>query len=325
MTLASIGLDRYYVIVYPLDPLRKTTRQRARLFIVFAWLYGSLFASLPLTDFGLNRYVPEGYLTSCSFDYLTKDVLSKIFILVFFVAAWVVPFTVITVCYVSIFRTVIKAGSLASRPSQEQEKRKTELRLAVVVIGIICLWFLAWTPYATVALLGISGNDDYISPLSSMVPALFCKTASCIDPFIYAVTHPRFRTEFLKLFRGRQIRKKEFGPIHGRANFWRTESSRQFGLPGLQPRRNESFSDDGIEEMIIMVDMKSKIGNRLQKTRPTSNAAIPFPPSAKDSQRFNPPSWFVSPRPKRNRSTNLKIKSEACDFKSEITKGHVSF
>lgn len=58
MTLASIALDRYYVIVYPLDPLRRTTRLRARICVLLVWCYGSVFASLPLS--GLSRYVPEG-------------------------------------------------------------------------------------------------------------------------------------------------------------------------------------------------------------------------------------------------------------------------
>lgn len=89
-----------------------------------------------------------------------------------------------------ICRAVVGVGP--SRVGQEKEKRKTEVRLALVVIIVVAIWFTAWTPYAVVALLGINGYGHLITPTASMLPALFCKTASCVDPFIYAFTHPRY-------------------------------------------------------------------------------------------------------------------------------------
>jgi len=62
------------------------------------------FASLPL--FGVGKYAPEGYLTGCSFDYLSSDLTTKIFVLVFFIAAWMVPLSIIIYSYSSIMRTV---------------------------------------------------------------------------------------------------------------------------------------------------------------------------------------------------------------------------
>ena len=32
-----------------------------------------------------------------------------------------------------------------------------------------------------------------------MVPAVMAKIAACVDPYLYAVTHPRFRTELKKM------------------------------------------------------------------------------------------------------------------------------
>jgi r-opsin len=58
----------------------------------------------------------------------------------------------------------------------------------------------AWTPYCLVSLIGIFGYKDSISPLTSMIPGIMAKTAACIDPYLYAVTHPRFRIELEKMF-----------------------------------------------------------------------------------------------------------------------------
>lgn len=104
MTLASIALDRYYAIVHPLNPFKRTTSRRAVLMILSIWLYSALFASLPL--FGVNNYTSEGYLTSCSFDYLSENLQNRIFVFVFFLAAWLLPLVVIMFSYFNIFRIV---------------------------------------------------------------------------------------------------------------------------------------------------------------------------------------------------------------------------
>lgn len=195
-TLTAISIDRYHVVVYPLDPLRSTTRLRARIMVVIVWLYSLFFSIIPLLDIGFSKYVPEGFLTSCSFDYLDKTMKARIFMFIFFLFAWAVPFTIITYCYVYILQVVAAAKKIQSN----RDRNKTEIKLTAIVLAVIGLWFAAWTPYSIVALLGISGNEDKLSPLGSMIPAVFCKSAACIDPYVYAMTHPRFRMEFRRIF-----------------------------------------------------------------------------------------------------------------------------
>jgi len=110
MTLAAIAVDRYTVIVFPLNPMKRTTSARALLMALGVWVYSFVFSSLPLL--GVNGYVPEGLLTSCSFDYLSPDTKDRIFVFVFFLAAFVVPLTLIVNSYARIFRTVRSAERL---------------------------------------------------------------------------------------------------------------------------------------------------------------------------------------------------------------------
>lgn len=194
-TLTAIAIDRYNVVVYPLNPLRSTTRLRSRLMILICWLYALSFAIIPYLEIGLSKYVPEGYLTACTFEYLDVNPDAKAFMFVYFIFAWVVPLCTIGYCYFYILRVVIHARSIQSN----KDKSKTEAKLAIVIIGIIGLWFLAWTPYAIVALLGITSNEKYLTPFSSMLPAVFCKTSACFNPYLYAVNHPRFRSELRRL------------------------------------------------------------------------------------------------------------------------------
>ena len=69
------------------------------------------------------------------------------------------------------------------------------MKIAIITTFIVFLWILAWTPYAIVALLGIFGQKHLLTPFVSTLPALFCKTSSCINPFIYSISHPRFQKE----------------------------------------------------------------------------------------------------------------------------------
>lgn len=309
MTLAAISLDRYYVIVHPLNAAVKTTKQRARVWIGLIWTYGFLFSVIPVLDLGYNRYVPEGYLTSCSFDYLTDDGWEKGFILVFFTAAWCVPFTTISYCYVKILAAVWTTSEMASssRFGQEEEKRKTEIRLGYVVVGVILLWFVSWTPYAVVALLGVFNQKQYITPLGSMVPALFCKAASSIDPWIYAITHPRFKIELIKLLSAKKTKKLERD--YGMKKGWDQSRSAK---SGIGTRNYSSTDDEDIEEVIIMVDPNDNRkkpqrqgSSSSHKTEETIALETKFPLTRQESLKYMPPSWYKMPRTSSKSSIKL--------------------
>jgi len=97
-------------------------------------------ASLPL--FGIGNYVPEGYLTTCSFDYLSEDTTTRTFIFVFFIVAWLIPVSVIigsysaVICFVrqnqnesyNVSRAVaIISGSTVGQEQQEPVEAPQEL------------------------------------------------------------------------------------------------------------------------------------------------------------------------------------------------------
>lgn len=204
-TLSAIALDRFYVIKYPLN--RAFSSLRVKICLGIVWGYGLFFAIIPSLNIGLGQYTPEGYLTSCSFDYLSPEKEVKIFILVYFCAAWILPFAIITFSYAHILNIVL-ARSMSTKQQREsfrhireENKRKQEIKLSLTVLSVIFLWFAAWTPYSVVALLGVSGHKELITPICSMIPALFCKTASAIDPYVYALSHPKFKEELFAMFK----------------------------------------------------------------------------------------------------------------------------
>ena len=126
MSLSAVAIDRYLVISRPLDLAKKPTRTHAYITVLLIWIYSAVFASMPLLGFG--KYVPEGYLTSCSFDYLSDDVGTRIFILTFFLAAWVTPFTIIISCYSAIIYYAAKVQKELNLGTGEQENHRLSYR-----------------------------------------------------------------------------------------------------------------------------------------------------------------------------------------------------
>lgn len=307
-TLSAIALDRYWAVVRPLEPLRALTAIRARLLAIGAWIYACIFAIIPALNIGYGNYVPEGYLTSCSFDYLTEDFSPRCFIFVFFCAAWLAPFCTITFCYISIFRVVVFNTSmsygnqdqrLSSRHVKERTKRKAEIKLAFLVMAVIALFFISWTPYAVVALLGITGRKDLITPITSMIPALFCKTAACINPFIYIITHPKFRKEFKKLLFRDKTKRMSSGTL--KTIGYTTDTTRMH-----RPSRDLSDTD---VEIVEMKDIPYQTEEKHEVKTISSRVAV-----RQDSQTsmqtikslegsiVSPPSWYMKPQFSKKRS-----------------------
>ncbi len=201
MSIALMSSDRYRVISNPLNP-RISTRAATYLSLSI-WIYSLIFSAPPF--FGLmNRYVPEGYLTSCSFDYLSKDLTSRMYIFIFFIGAFCVPMVIIAYSYIGIV-FVVKRSRLVFNESKNdnqgtsfskfQSQRNNEIKLAKIAFCLITLWVLSWSPYAIVALIGIFYDQSLLTPTASMLPGLFAKTSSVLNPFVYALSHPKFKAE----------------------------------------------------------------------------------------------------------------------------------
>lgn len=293
VTLSAISFDRYIMIKFPLN--RAYSNLRVKICLIIIWLYGLTFSLIPVLDVGLGKYTYEGYLTSCSFDYLTHDPSERYFIFAFFLAAWVVPFVLITFSYVNIVRVVTtrsvtsKSGKESFRHVKEESSKRQEMKLAIVVMCSICLWVVAWTPYSIVALLGIFHQQHLVTPLSSMIPAVFCKTASCLNPFLYALSHPKFKQELRRMICG-SARSKQI------SNIWSSHSSKI-------KRNAESYRESSdVEEEVIELDIRSGTYPR----QPSNVPSAEIPAQSKLKRKPSAIELFCIPPNFSNRSSALR-------------------
>nr|BAQ54827.1 opsin, short-wavelength sensitive type [Tanypteryx pryeri] len=203
ITNAAIAFDRYRTIAFPLDG--RLGMKAALGLVAFTWFWATPFSILPFFEIW-SRFAPEGYLTTCSFDYLTEGKSTQIFTITIFTWAYIIPLLLIALFYSRILSHVREhekmlreqAKRMNVKSLSQGDEKSAEIRIAKVAITIVFLYICGWTPYALVAIIGCFGDRSLMTPTFSMFPAVACKTVACIDPWIYAINHPRFRAEIQK-------------------------------------------------------------------------------------------------------------------------------
>ncbi|KAE8573768.1 opsin, ultraviolet-sensitive [Halyomorpha halys] len=214
-TNAIIAYDRYRAIAKPFAG--KMSRAKAVLYIILIWAYVSPWALMPLFEVW-SRYVPEGFLTSCSFDYLTRSEEIRNWVAVMFVICYCLPLGLIIYFYSQIVSHVIihehnlreqakKMNVESLRSNSNLQNTSAEIKIAKAAITICFLYVCSWTPYAVLALIGAFGNQDVLTPGVTMIPACACKAVACLDPYVYAISHPRYRQELNKKFPWLEIKE----------------------------------------------------------------------------------------------------------------------
>lgn len=101
--------------------------------------------------------------------------------------------------------------------NKDQAAQSVEIRIAKACFTIFFLFLCAWTPYAIVALIGAFGNRKLLTPLSTMIPAVCAKIVSCLDPFVYAISHPRYRAVLEKKVPWLGIREPSTEPLDAKS------------------------------------------------------------------------------------------------------------
>lgn len=205
-TNACIAYDRYNTIARPFEG--KLTHTKAIFITCMVWAYTFPWAILPLMEIW-GRFVPEGYMTSCTFDYLTNTFDNRMFVGTIFTFSYVLPMSLIIYYYSQIVSHVVnhekalreqakKMNVDSLRSNQNQANTSVEVRIAKAAITVCFLFVASWTPYAVLALIGAFGDKTLLTPGVTMFPACACKFVACLDPYVYAISHPRYRVELQK-------------------------------------------------------------------------------------------------------------------------------
>jgi len=195
-----ITYDRYNVIVHGVGG-KPLTFGKAMAMVLFVWAYSIGTAIPPLVGWG--KFIPEGILDSCSFDYLSRDWNNRSFGIFLFLFCYVFPLSSIVYFYLFIVKAIIaheaamkaqaKKMNVTNLRSGGTEGESAEMRVAKSACINVTLWLICWTPYCAIVVQGLFFDQSVITPITTMLPALLAKTCACYNPMVYALSHPRFR------------------------------------------------------------------------------------------------------------------------------------
>ncbi|XP_054716668.1 LOW QUALITY PROTEIN: visual pigment-like receptor peropsin [Uloborus diversus] len=189
-TLALLALDRYLIACRISLRVKLTYRRYCQMLSV-VWGYAFFWAAMPLLGWG--RYGMEPSITTCTIDWQHNDSNYKSFILVYFVLGFVVPLAIIAVCYCAIARRVRrKPGSKQRGAVHDQWTNENSVTCMAFVL--IIAFIVAWSPYAVLCLWTIFSEPATVPPFLTLIPPLFAKSSTVVNPFIYFFSNPRLRT-----------------------------------------------------------------------------------------------------------------------------------
>ena len=138
-------------------------------------------ASVP-PFFGWGAYAPEGLLVTCGYDCLTREWNEMTFMYYAFAFNFTVPMICVIFFYVQIVKAVVaheaamkaqakRMNVKSLKSNQKDREASVEVKIAKVAITNVLLWFSTWTPYAVVSMIGVFGDQMWITPLVAQLPA----------------------------------------------------------------------------------------------------------------------------------------------------------
>ncbi|KAL3889559.1 hypothetical protein ACJMK2_001897, partial [Sinanodonta woodiana] len=208
-TLAAIAVDKCIVIVKTLPAQRSASSKTLYMLSVFIWIYSLLWSVTPFLGFGF--YILEGFDTSCTVDFLTRQTLNRTYILCIFFFHFIFPLSLISGSYSLIFIAVRRyrkeyelatnvygENELPVRVKNENKMLANENKTARVTFIVISIFCIAWVPYATVALIAQFGDITYLTPMKAAIPCILAKFSTVLNPIIYAISQPKFRAKYIK-------------------------------------------------------------------------------------------------------------------------------
>nr|XP_057927456.1 opsin 4xb isoform X2 [Doryrhamphus excisus] len=206
INLLAISIDRYLVITKPLKVIHWSSKRRTTLAIVMVWLYSLAWSLAPLV--GWSSYIPEGLMTSCTWDYITYTVANRSYTMMLCCFVFFIPLLIIFYCYLFMFlavretsREVDRLGTQVRKSTLIKQKSiKSEWKLAKIAFVVIVVYVLSWSPYACVTLISWSGHANILSPYSKAVPAIIAKASTIYNPIIYAIIHNKYRMTLAEKF-----------------------------------------------------------------------------------------------------------------------------
>lgn len=206
LTLTSIAIDRFFVIIYPFHPRMKLSTCICIIMSIWAFSMG---ITLPYGIYmRFNDTVTQSpNVTFCEEAWPSEN-FRRVFGCITTTMQFVIPFFMMAFCYISVSlrlndRAKSKPGSKSSRKEEADRERKR--RTNRMLIAMVVIFLVSWLPLNAINIV----NDFYMATVDwtyyylcfFMVHSL-AMSSTCYNPFLYAWLNENFRKEFKQVLPG---------------------------------------------------------------------------------------------------------------------------
>lgn len=204
-TLSLISIERFLILKNPFYSLNNLNYKRIFVIILFTWLYGLAWILVPYVSKDGSDFVLEGFLTSCTFNFLDQSAYNRTLILSMISGGFFVPITIMSFCYIQLIiklKTHVNINNdillrSSSNARSNLNYSKSQLKVTKNIIIYIIVFVMSWGPYALIALLGQFLSYDirplYINKYTTYIPSVFAKTSVFTNPLIYVLNNYKIR------------------------------------------------------------------------------------------------------------------------------------
>lgn len=196
LTLTSIAVDRFFVIIYPFHPRMKLNT--CICIIVFIWIF-SLVVTCPYGVFmGIQITNNKTY---CEESW-PSDRSRRIFGVFTTILQFLIPFLVIAICYTWVSVKLSNQARLkpgVKNMRREEADRDRKRRTNRMLISMVFIFGISWLPLNLINIF----NDFYAQMtewnyyfVSFFLAHSMAMASTCYNPFLYAWLNENFRKEF---------------------------------------------------------------------------------------------------------------------------------
>ncbi|XP_061508462.1 neuropeptide SIFamide receptor [Anopheles gambiae] len=209
-SLIAVSLDRFLAIWWPLK--LQITKRRARFMIVCIWII-ALSSTVPWAlFFDLVPIIPEAPdIKLCVEVWPPGTDGALYFLLANLVACYLLPMTLITICYIliwiKVWRRSIPGDSKDAQMDRMQQKSKIKVvkMLVVVVILFVLSWLPLYVIFARIKLGGaLESSEEELLQIATPIAQWLGASNSCINPILYAFFNKKYRKGFAAIIRSRK-------------------------------------------------------------------------------------------------------------------------
>lgn len=198
LTLTSIAIDRFFVIIYPFHPRMRLTT--CILIIVSIWIF-SLLVTLPYGIFMVCSVFSSNSIIYCEEDWPSEKYRQIVGSLTS-ILQFILPFLIILMCYVCVSmklndRAKAKPGSKTSKKEEVDRNRKKRTNL--MLISMVAVFGISWMPINVVNIFNDfhQGTEELsFYNLLFFIAHSIAMSSTCYNPFLYAWLNENFRKEF---------------------------------------------------------------------------------------------------------------------------------